>query len=294
MLRSAVDKHLNAGTVLSIVALVFAMTGGAYALSGGVGHRVGATAAATKKKAKAKALRGPRGPRGPAGPEGKPGPEGKQGPAGLPGKDGTNGANGTAGAPGESVSAKVVPAKVAACKEQGGSEFTVGTTTTFACNGTTGFTKTLPSGQTELGDWALFGDASAAFAHSASAVSFDIPLEIAPVAHYIRKTGEEPFYNAATAKEEERAQPACPGSAGAPAATPGNLCVYAAVEEDTATNPVASYIFPKVCSLSTGLPLGECAFAQESLADSTGFAVLTVSKEEGLVDVDGTWAVTAK
>lgn len=74
--------------VISVVALVFAMIGGAYAAN----HNGGATASA-----KAKGKPGPRGPRGkpgPAGPQGPPGPKGDTGPAGpagAPGKDGQTG-----------------------------------------------------------------------------------------------------------------------------------------------------------------------------------------------------------
>ncbi|HVY78337.1 MAG TPA: hypothetical protein VG898_07515 [Solirubrobacterales bacterium] len=76
--------------VISVIALVFAMLGGAYAANNSSG---GGKATASKAK-KAKAKKGPRGPRGPKG------DIGAAGPAGAPGKDGTNGTN---GAPGKSV-----------------------------------------------------------------------------------------------------------------------------------------------------------------------------------------------
>jgi len=77
--------------VISVIALVFAMIGGAYAAN----HKGGASASA-----KAKTKVGPRGPRGkpgPAGPQGQPGPKGEtgatgpEGKAGPPGKDGATG-----------------------------------------------------------------------------------------------------------------------------------------------------------------------------------------------------------
>lgn len=72
---------------ISVVALVFAMLGGAYAAnqSGNAGSKASAS-----KKGK----RGPRGPKGPAGPKGAQGPVGPQGPAG---KDGSQGAPGEPG-----------------------------------------------------------------------------------------------------------------------------------------------------------------------------------------------------
>jgi hypothetical protein len=74
--------------VISVVALVFAMFGGAYAASSNSGG---------KATASAKAKKGPRGPKGATGPAG---PAGPQGPAGANGKDGASGVNGNDGAPG--------------------------------------------------------------------------------------------------------------------------------------------------------------------------------------------------
>src|ERR1700729_4312957 len=71
---------------ISVIALVFAMFGGAYAASN--------SASGGKATASAKAKKGPRGPKGatgpagPAGPQGPAGPAGAQGPAGAAGKDG--------------------------------------------------------------------------------------------------------------------------------------------------------------------------------------------------------------
>jgi hypothetical protein len=67
--------------VIAVVALVFAMFGGAYAAN----HPGG------KATASAKAKKGPRGPRG------KTGPAGPTGPQGLPGANGKDGAAGPAG-----------------------------------------------------------------------------------------------------------------------------------------------------------------------------------------------------
>jgi hypothetical protein len=73
MMFSALRKHLTPGTFIALIALIFAMTGGAFAASssgGGSGAKATASvtrgtsvAAAAKSKAKPKA-----GPRGPAGP----------------------------------------------------------------------------------------------------------------------------------------------------------------------------------------------------------------------------------
>jgi hypothetical protein len=74
--------------VIAVIALVFAMFGGAYAASNKDGG---------KATASAKAKRGPRGPKGPKGDPGPAGPQGSAGPAGAPGKDGAAGRSGPPG-----------------------------------------------------------------------------------------------------------------------------------------------------------------------------------------------------
>lgn len=151
-------KHLTPATGLALLALVFAITGGAFAATGGGNSSHGTlTASAAKSKAKAKAKAGPRGPAGPAGKNGTngtngapgaTGPAGPQGPAGAagsgtPGPKGENGTNGT--------SVTSVPASKAEC-ESGGVKYTPGGK---VCNGATGYTKTLPEHQTEMGAWTI-------------------------------------------------------------------------------------------------------------------------------------------
>jgi hypothetical protein len=77
---------------------------------------------------------GPAGAAGPAGPQGGQGPQGVKGdtgPAGLPG------AAGAAGADGKSVTPATLASGDTNCPA-GGSSFTVGLTTTYACNGRDG------------------------------------------------------------------------------------------------------------------------------------------------------------
>ncbi len=181
--------------VISVIALVFAMFGGAYAANNS-GDGNGATASAKK------AVKGPRGPKGPKGATGAAGPTG---PAGAPGAKGdtgaagTNGQNGAAGAKGKD-GTNVTSAPFegtnepdgAECEEAGGVEFKSASPTTYACNGLNGedgepWTAggTLPVGATETGNFSF----SATLAGTpeflsdkryAVPISFPIPLS-API-----------------------------------------------------------------------------------------------------------------
>jgi hypothetical protein len=80
--------------VISVVALVFAMTGGAVAANSYLAD--GATSSQVKDNLQ-KAKRGPRGPRGPKGPQGLQGPKGDPGAQGSKGDQGPKGDRGEAG-----------------------------------------------------------------------------------------------------------------------------------------------------------------------------------------------------
>jgi hypothetical protein len=200
--------------VISVIALVFAMFGGAYAASNSSGGG--------KATASAKAKQGPRGKTGKTGPAGPAGPAGPVGPAGAKGDAGaagSNGSNGAPGAPGQSVTASNAAPEPAHC-EEGGAKFVVGTTTTYACNGAEGgpgpegspWTDggTLPVGATETGTWSV--RANPADAPPLVSISFPIPLTAGLDefhVHYVETPGG-----------------ACTGSALNPTAASGSLCVY--------------------------------------------------------------------
>jgi len=99
-----IRRHINSTTIVAVVALVFAMTGGAYAAK-----RILITSTSQISKpvlAKLKGANGKNGtngaagPAGPAGPTGPVGPAGPTGPAGTPGSAGQQGEKGADGAPG--------------------------------------------------------------------------------------------------------------------------------------------------------------------------------------------------
>ncbi len=122
---------------------------------------------------------------------------------------------------------------------------------------------TLPSGRTETGTYYASAYASSLPTLASTQISFPIPLASAPTANYLTR-GSPP-----TA--------ACPGSPAAPAAAPGNLCIY----ESSAGNNVSTLIFdtadnkPGASAYGVGL-----LFRDDTTAG-------------GGVGAGGTWAVSA-
>jgi hypothetical protein len=298
----ALRKHLTPSTLIAFMALVFAVTGGAFAASsrgGGSGVKATTVAPAAAAKAKPKAKPGPRGPAGPkgatgatgaTGPGGPAGPVGLAGAAGGKGETGVAGSNGTSGTNGESVTNTPLAAGKGGCKE-GGSEFKVGSgAATKACNGTTGFTEKLPSGKTETGSWAARPvEGEEAFIP----VSFNIPLS-APLGqtatHFLRPpvttscenlTGTE-LKACEEKKEKEETQALkefaefCPGSAEEPKADPGSFCVY--------TGFLFHAKVQAIFQASGVLSLGIGRSGGSIVVDATGKPAIAY----------GSWAVTAE
>lgn len=125
-------KQINPATVMAVMALIFAATGGAYAATGG-GQGSQVTANAAKKK-KSKSIRGPAGPRGATG---APGPAGAQGPAGPAGPAGLKGDTGSAGTNGSNGESVMIASAGSECKE-GGTTFSNSSGSGSVCNGEKG------------------------------------------------------------------------------------------------------------------------------------------------------------
>ncbi|HEX3042787.1 MAG TPA: hypothetical protein VHP56_11935 [Solirubrobacterales bacterium] len=293
------EKLGTAGFVISIVALVAALSGGAYAASGAL---TGKQKKEVTKIAKQYA--------------GKPGAPGAQGPAGAAGPAGPKGDTGSAGSAG---AAGVSPAGTnftgektvdsVTCKE-GGTEYK-GATTNLVCNGkkgtngTTGFTETLPPNKTETGVWGG-GKTEAGVAEGEFLrwfpISFPIPLADAPEAIYVGPT--------------EASAPGCPGRGGAkdpeespesfpinetppnpqypeyhptiPRADPGKLCVYAgALFEEAAF----SSFFKETFEGGTWFPE---PVASGNAVPQTGTTVVIDCDLNKACGATGTWAVTAE
>lgn len=162
------------------------------------------------------------------------GKDGAQGPAGPQGPKGDAGAKGDTGPAGE-------PGSDGQNGEPG------------ACSAADPVC-TLPSGATLQGRWAAGGaPLNVAFA----SISFGLALEEAPEAKLVKVAGEH---------ETE-----CPGTADAPDAAPGFLCVY------------VKTAFPNAVFVFEG---GEA----EVFADGVTFAI---QEGNGLAVANGSWAVTA-
>jgi hypothetical protein len=189
----AIRRHFNATSLVAIVALVFAMTGGAYAAK-----RFLITSTKQISPAVLKALKGGNGkpgangasgaggPQGPAGPQGSSGPQGPAGPQSPPGSAGAPGKEGPQGVP--------------------GSEGPEGQPWTPE--------NTLPKNAVEKGIWF----APTGVEKEIATISFPVPLAAALDAthvHYI------------TRKEAKETLPAgCSGTVEEPAAAAGFLCIF--------------------------------------------------------------------
>jgi hypothetical protein len=196
--------------VISVIALVFAMFGGAYAASN-------SSSGGGKATASAKAKKGPRGPKGATGPAGPVGPQGAAGPQGAKGDPGTKGADGT---PGQSVTATAESAG-ANCAA-GGVKYTSASGDNYVCNGTFG-SGTLPAHVTEKGSWAFFGWAEDGEPGTEFVgVSFPVALAAGLDESHVRYVPTPDAQPATNNPDPVH----CSGTAEDPTAASGYLCVY--------------------------------------------------------------------
>jgi Collagen triple helix repeat (20 copies) len=253
---------------ISVIALVFAMLGGAYAANDSSSGDSNASASAVKK--------GPRGPRGPRGKAGPAGPVGPQGPAGAAGAKGDKGDAGAGGKNGTSVTSTALTEGDPNC-EYGGSEFKSSSpTATYACNGEPGpafpVGGSLPVNETERGTWSVSQEEPSSQVFTS--ISFPIPLSAA-------LAGTKVFFILPDGNDVATGSPApqCAGSPANPTAALGNLCIYVAAmfnfSESGGTKP---------------LVLDPTAFLPGS--SKYGPAIAFTSTAAGQAAALGTWAVT--
>lgn len=200
-----ISKRLTYANVAATLALVFAMSGGAYAASKYLITSTKQIKPSVLKQLQGKAgaggTQGIAGPQGPAGAKGEPGAVGGAGKEGAAGKNGEKGEQGIAGKNGE--------------QGEPGSPWTAG--------------GTLPAGQTLKGYWSGTGYGSEAYPEPGlgqvlASVSFALPLGT-------ELTGDTTHY----IKEEAATPSGCTGDVHNPGAEPGNLCVFAESEVNVGT-----------------------------------------------------------
>jgi hypothetical protein len=213
------------GTTIGVIALVLALTGGAYAASGALTGK-------QKKEVKSIAKQfagkeGAKGATGPVGPQGLPGAKGDAGAPGSKGEKGDPGQPGGPGTPGNDGKSVVVLNEAPPLCAEGGFTYEVEDSgeENEVCNGTEGSPwavgSTLPPGATETGAWGVTGNGTKVPA----AISFPISLASRIQAPNIHFSTEANFNTL------------CPGgNLNKPKAPPGVLCIYRGIIEG-ATEP---------------------------------------------------------
>lgn len=270
--------------VISVVALVFALVGGAFAANNLGGPGKEATVSAKKS------LKGPRGPRGAKGATGAEGPAGSQGPTGAAGKNGANGvdgSDGTHGVDGQSITVAEEPA-FGECGDEAGIKVSSADGDFYVCNGTEGTDGiigkdgkegspwtaggTLPTGATLTGTWGfsanLAGTPEVLKHIEAVPISFNIPLSgpiNSPDRAVFVEDSNTPHCSAAPIN----------GSLGNPKAESGYLCIYPS---------------PLIGAITPSEVLGPVFAPDNSIVGAAGTTLFFDVTEDTIAY--GSWAVT--
>jgi hypothetical protein len=261
---SSMRKHLTYANVAMTLALVFAMTGGAFAASKYLITSPKQIKPSVLKQLQGKVgQRGEVGPAGPVGPAGQQGAQGPKGETGLTGPVGPTGQQGAQGAKGETGSqGNQGPAGTNGAKGEEGAAGKEGSPWTDG--------GTLPIGATETGTWGLnqLSTASTPFGLEIP-ISFTIPL-----AAGLKEANVHIF-------EGETIPSGCSGVVSGSRVTKlsadsGNFCLYVA----SATKLTAAQLVP--------LDIEEGSFFE---VGTTGTVLTTTGSEEG-TSGRGIWAVT--
>ena len=263
---SRISKRFTYANIVATLALVFAMTGGAYAAG-----KFLITSTKQVKPSVLAQLKGKAGANGAAGATGPAGPAGAKGETGTPGSKGETGAVGPVGPKGE----KGDPGE----KGEQGAQGEKGEQGEPGPEGKTGFTNTLPAGATETGTFIMHAERSSLILVPIS-FPIQLPVGLGPE-HVFHVTLEQ------QRKENGQTPPQeCLGSVTKPTAAKGNLCVYEGEQvtpEKTQSLAIAAISLPTSVG---GTPFGT----------STVGAVLSDQYEgpaEEQALLSGTWAVTA-
>jgi hypothetical protein len=186
---SMMRRHFSFAGLIATLALIFAMSGGAWAAKYLITSTKQISPSVLKKLKGKVGSQGPVGPAGPAGATGPPGPPGAKGSTGLQGPEGKPGKDGT-----------------------------------FE-------SQPLPSEETLRGVWGTSGGATAEGEDTSLVpINFASPVSPPPTVYYSLES-EPASYSITPAGvaeeiEESEFEAECPGSASAPSAEPGALCLY--------------------------------------------------------------------
>lgn len=235
-MRALFRERFGISGLLAIVALVFAMTGGALAAKGVIITKLSQIKPSVQKQ-----LQGKEGKAGATGLQGSTGPAGPAGPKGDPGN---NGAPGADGEDGKSVTATPIPAEETECGGQGGAlvKEQGASSGIEVCNGNDGedgspwVAGTAPGGVQLKGTWAI-QQYTAAAADEEISVPFTtgIPVNATPSQPVI------PVFVIGGVEEAPAAIPGGPFCTGDPnnptSNKPGILCAYSAGSTNLKGNP---------------------------------------------------------
>jgi hypothetical protein len=206
---SALRTRFGIPGVIATIALLFAMTGGAFAAKYLITSTKQISPSVLKK------LKGAAGLTGAAGVAGTAGAQGPAGPAGANGANGEAGAKGATGATGAT-----------------GTTGAKGATGPTGATGFSGFTEALPSGKTETGTWGVSFTAAnftESFPLYPYPISFPIPLPGTldeEHVHYVGPTGNA----------------TCTGKTPNPTAPSGHLCIYRETELNLSAAPLVTRV----------------------------------------------------
>jgi len=245
------------GLTVAVIAMLIALTGGAFAASGALtSKQKKEVKAIAKAEAKKFATAGPAGPSGPQGPAG---PAGSAGPAGPKGDKGDTGTPGAAGKGVETT--PIAVGDTEKCNEQGGAlvKKEGAPTGTAVCNGAPGAPgapgqpwtpdNVLPPGASETGTWAFTGTEEANPNGIRVPISFPIPLAEGLDSEHVHFQEDADFSTSCPAD----GTPGKEGTAGNPIAEPGELCVYVNLG-DSLTGTTFTGIFKPNNAIPTAEP----------------------------------------
>jgi Collagen triple helix repeat (20 copies) len=251
--------RLTYANVIATLALVLAMSGGAFAASRYLITSTGQISPKVLRQLRAK-----------NGKRGAPGESGAQGLVGAQGKEGQAGANGLQGDRG--LEGKTGPTGPAGPQGSMGPQGSVGPQGLVGPPGEESpLPRSLSAGRSETGTWVI---SAGAVNRPVAAISFPIPLSKAlgeTNVHYVGSAG-----NGTT----------CPGTSAEPSAEAGNLCVYQVFTENVSLQG----------GLATEARIANPSEASYSgiQGAAVGGALLSLGEEPGAMSVYayGMWALT--